>query len=399
MVSVVGESLPAAVRFCVRGVGGGAVGCVQAIGALFNKLKKANSVILTIAFLLTLRVAIYVFHDPKPYIEDDPRIDAKIALVRKGHHCSGLLWYQSCLNQEEVTKRPVMRNVYAATTFDVPGLGNIMFKYASLYGIATRSERLAVVPRQFVLKEVFKLSNRTLASKAPRPGEKWRKVIEKGSSLYDEVIAELKQPHNIEIIGYLQSWMYFEHVGKELRERHFQFRDDVALAADKFLRDSLHTLQTHSKMFNHQKSVTFVGVHVRRGDLLKEQMVKYGYQVADASYFGRAMRHFSDKLRSRNIVYVVCGDDIKWCKANIKPWGDNQFVVFSEGHSAGVDLAVLSKCNHSITSVGTFSWWSAWLSGGNATFYRGSPRVGSRLDTRAFSQSKEDYYPKRWLGL
>ena len=45
---------------------------------------------------------------------------------------------------------------------------------------------------------------------------------------------------------------------------------------------------------------------------------------------------------------------------NIAPLHDD--VIISRGNTPCVDLAILSVCDHVIQSVGTFSWWAAYLS-------------------------------------
>ena len=38
--------------------------------------------------------------------------------------------------------------------------------------------------------------------------------------------------------------------------------------------------------------------------------------------------------------------------------------MFSVGHNADVDFAILSRCNHSILTLGTFGVWTAYMAGG-----------------------------------
>ena len=62
-------------------------------------------------------------------------------------------------------------------------------------------------------------------------------------------------------------------------------------------------------------------------------------------------------------IFVVVSDDLQWCKNTFQDMDD---VYFShEDHSPYLDLAILSKCNHSIFGLGTFGWWGAYLAGGN----------------------------------
>lgn len=63
-------------------------------------------------------------------------------------------------------------------------------------------------------------------------------------------------------------------------------------------------------------------------------------------YLYKAMNYF--KKQFQNTVFIVCSDDMDWCKRNIQP---NPNVVFVEG-SAFDNMAVLAACNHSIISTG-----------------------------------------------
>ncbi|KAK2170852.1 hypothetical protein NP493_1130g00052 [Ridgeia piscesae] len=67
------------------------------------------------------------------------------------------------------------------------------------------------------------------------------------------------------------------------------------------------------------------------------------------------------------VHFVVCSDDISWCRENLSR---QKNLSFSEGKSYRVDLAILSLCNHTLTTVGTFGWWAGWLAGGVTTYYR-----------------------------
>lgn len=70
-------------------------------------------------------------------------------------------------------------------------------------------------------------------------------------------------------------------------------------------------------------------------------------------------------------MYVVCSDDIKWSKINFVT---TRPTAFSIRHSADVDYAIVSRCNHSIITIGTFGELSAYLAGGVTAYYRfGSP--------------------------
>jgi len=86
-----------------------------------------------------------------------------------------------------------------------------------------------------------------------------------------------------------------------------------------------------------------------------------------------------------------------WNKAATK--NSTSTVIFCEGKREEVDLALLSLADHSIITVGTFSWWAGWLAGGNVIYYGKFPRKDSRLSHAAFSTHLKDYYPQDWIPL
>lgn len=155
---------------------------------------------------------------------------------------------------------------------------------------------------------------------------------------------------------------------------------------------------------NNKTKTTFVGVHVRRGDMITEVSKDFGYGTGDIDYIQRAMLHYVKPRRFDHVTFVVASDDIVWCQANIKLTNQNVStqnyrIVFSDrGYLPIVDLGILSACNHSIITGGTFGWWSAFLAGGEAVYYTGYPRRGSELE-KAFSESREDFWLPDWIGM
>ena len=65
-------------------------------------------------------------------------------------------------------------------------------------------------------------------------------------------------------------------------------------------------------------------------------------------------------------------------------------------HDLVFDFALLSSCNSSIMTVGTFGWFSSWLAGGEVVYYGGYGRSGSIV---AQNFNKADYYPTHWIAM
>ena len=180
--------------------------------------------------------------------------------------------------------------------------------------------------------------------------------------------------------------------------------------------------------FSVSSNAVYIGVHIRRADMVTD----YKYTVADTGYFRRAVLYMTRKFPNNQLVFVVCTDELLWSKlhfskavaysANRVTVGihgnsaignhndsyvirtttttttttNNAIVVFSEDRRAEEDLAILSSCNHTIMSVGTFGWWAGYLAGGVTVYYRNFPRRGAEL-MPLFSRA--DFFPPEWIGL
>ena len=130
---------------------------------------------------------------------------------------------------------------------------------------------------------------------------------------------------------------------------------------------------------------TLVGIHVRRGD-----KVRSGWILPGKDYFVRAMDHFRAKYK--NVYFVVVSEDKNYIKQNIV--GAN--VLRSTAQSDILEFTLLTLCDHTIMSVGTFSWWAAYLTGGDVVYYREHmPKTGRLANFHNDSQ----YFLPEWKPM
>ena len=269
---------------------------------------------------------------------------------------------------------------YVTVKYDNKRLGNVMFNYAASLGIARMTNMTSIYGTDLPLTKYF-LLNASHVRNVDNAMGMWIGHEEFGrrACAYDPSVERLGDI-NIRLDGYYQSWKYFRHIESEVRE-HFRLRFEIVSAAREFLRSNAPRKGMH---------VTRVGIHVRRGDLLEGYYQNFGYSVATASYFAQAMTYFRERFQ--RVQFVVCSDDITWCREHIK----DSNIVYSEGHSPGVDLAILSLCDHVIMSTGSFSWWAAWLAGGTVVYYDDWPRPVSQLE---YHVTKSDYFYPDWIPI
>ncbi|CAG5128535.1 unnamed protein product [Candidula unifasciata] len=255
-------------------------------------------------------------------------------------------------------------------------LGNQMFTYASLLGIARAQNRRFVVSPGSDLQNTFKLLH--VAQMQDSGG--WQVVREKHAYAFDTRLLNLTK-ENISIGGYLQSYKYFKDYADEVRQE-FLFSDSIANEA---------YLIVHN-LISERKGNLFVGVHIRRGDFLNGGNPKLGYGVPEKSYFLKAFKWMQSKFPNRNITYLVASDDLNWCNDNLK--SDN--VLALPNAPPAIHMAILSSCDHVIMSGGTYGWWSSFLAGGYVVYFKGFMSKGT---TFGDSFNPETYYPPLWVGM
>ncbi|GFO08980.1 galactoside 2-alpha-l-fucosyltransferase [Plakobranchus ocellatus] len=261
------------------------------------------------------------------------------------------------------------------TTLQLGQLGNNMFQYAGLLGIAKMNGRTPFFPPSSMIRQVFKITH----AKAIAEASTWRRLVEGHHAKYEPMFEHLPLT-NLTLVAYLQSHKYFQSVEKEVRQ-DFQFKEGIqrrAMGLIKFLRPRIGTR-------------TPIGVHVRRSDLLSQKEVTLGSLTAPRSYFQQAFAWM--RSRHGDVVFLVATDDPDWCKENILEGND---VILMPDATGDVHLCALAACRHVIMSVGTFGWWAGWLGGGDVIYYTNQYALGS---TKGKGFSTEDFFPLHWIGI
>ncbi|CAG5116812.1 unnamed protein product [Candidula unifasciata] len=276
-------------------------------------------------------------------------------------------------------KKPHVNNVtlYVVANKDLSGrLGNHMFKYASLLGIARAQGRGLSFHPESVLAKTFKITNIGVIESSKR--QVWPVIYE--VDIFDDKMFKLPM-YSVRISGYLQSFWYFFLVSDEVRQE-FTFHDSIANAAANILHDV-------GEKYN---STMTVGVHVRRTDFLTTKLQRLGYAAPEKSYFMKAFSLMKSKFPGRKISFLVASDDLPWCEENLS--GNDIFIIPEA--SPAVHMATLSSCDHVIISGGSYGWWSGWLANGYVIYFTRYMRSGTPFGDWYV---KEQYYPRMWIGL
>jgi hypothetical protein len=248
-------------------------------------------------------------------------------------------------------------------------LGNQMFQYASLKGIANKNNYQYCIPPSrnidewrdhqlfncFTLKNLSKLNIQYI--KAGRP------VVHEASFGFDEKLFG-ECPSWVSLVGFFQSEKYFKHIEREIRE-DFTFVNSILIPCQEAIADLKNP----------------VSLHIRRTDYLTNP----NHHCLPLSYYEKALGQFdSDR------AVIIFTDDPDWIYTQ-KLFSDDRFVV-SLGQSNYMDLCLMSLCSEHIIANSSFSWWGAWLSKSRKIIAPSNWFIGSNnahLDTK-------DLIPSEW---
>ncbi len=219
-------------------------------------------------------------------------------------------------------------------------LGNQMFQYASLKGIAKKIGTDYKIPdhKEIVvdslgnklrieLFDVFKLNpiNRGIIDS---------QYVQEKCFEFDETLFELDPEKDFSLVGFFQSEKYFKHIEDKIRE-DFLFQEHYSKECQEII-----------NQFDNP-----IALHIRRGDFL---INSGNHANLSLDYYEKALSLFSSDRQ-----VVIFSDDPQWCKEQ-NVFEDDRFLV-SEGNSSYHDLYMMTKCSDFIIANSTFSWWGAWL--------------------------------------
>ena len=265
-------------------------------------------------------------------------------------------------------------------------LGNQMFQYASMRGIASVKGFDWVVPPEdydhtanYALFETFKMTNVQNNNIGFVKGN----ILKETIHCFDKNLVD-SCSDDTDLDGFFQTEKYFENIADEIRS-DFTFKDEYLKPCKEFI-DSLET--------------TPIFLHIRRGDAIGKE---HYHPVAPMSYYVEALKRFDE-----DTPCFVFSDDLDWCKSqdlfksdkflfndNIERYdyqsmdgsGSMQYTLLPH-----VDLCLMSLCSGAIIVNSSFSWWGAWLQNNRGKVIASKPWFGpsaSHLDT-------SDVVPDHW---
>ena len=269
-------------------------------------------------------------------------------------------------------------------------LGNQMFQYASLRGIAAINGYDWCIPGEDVshkdnygLFETFELVH--VKPENINTNFEGPFFVEKQHNFIEDLFT--KCPDGIDLYGYYQTEKYFSHIAQEIRE-DFTFRKDYLLPCQEYI-DSLPSPP--------------IFLHIRQSDNIGRE--EY-HPILPIKFFEDALKEFPEETPC-----FVFTDDLEWCKK--QEFFKQERFLFNESNGRysyktidgtgklqntllpQVDLCLMSLCSGAIIANSSFSWWGAWLQNDRGKVIAPDPKkwfgtAMSDLDT-------SDIVPDRWI--
>jgi hypothetical protein len=232
-------------------------------------------------------------------------------------------------------------------------LGNQMFQYAGLRGIAANRGFDWVIPRpesygdsNYGLFDCFEMSS----VKEDNFGYLNAQSIQTGQFHFSQEFFDTC-PNNVNLHDYFQSEKYFLNVSNTIR-KDFTFKETV--------------LNPCKEIVSELDNPIFL--HVRRGDYVNSQNA---HPVCSIEYYQKALDYFDNTS-----PVLVFSDDIGWCKEQ-ELFSDDRFMMSeyqekypqtcdtNDGRQNSLipyfDLCMMSLCSGGIIANSSMSWWGAWL--------------------------------------
>lgn len=232
-------------------------------------------------------------------------------------------------------------------------LGNQMFQYAALRGIAANKGYDWVIPRpdnygdsNYGLFDCFKMGS----VKEHNFGYLSAGSYGTGQFNFNQYFFD-NCPDDVNLHDYFTTEKYFSNV-KDIIRNDFTFKDEIINPCKEVL-DGLENP---------------IFIHVRRGDYAANPNA---HPICPINYYEKALEYFE-----KDCPVLVFSDDIPWCKEQELFQGDRFMLSeYTEKYPQTCDtllgrqqalipyydLCMMSMCTGGIIANSTMSWWGAWL--------------------------------------
>ena len=267
-------------------------------------------------------------------------------------------------------------------------LGNQMFQYAALRGIAAHRGFDWLIPKpdsygdsNYGLFDCFEMSS----VQESNFGSLNAQSISTGEFHFVQEFFDTC-PDNVNLHDYFTTEKYFSNVSDLIR-KDYTFKKEI--------------IEPSKEIVEELDSPIFI--HIRRGDYLVKPEA---HPACPIEYYEKALTLFPN-----DCPVLVFSDDVEWCKEQ-KLFENDRFMLseYNEKYSQTCDtlygrqqalipyfdLCMMSLCTGGIIANSTMSWWGAWLIDGPTNpIVAPKPWFGSMYAHYTMS----DLLPKSWIEV
>jgi hypothetical protein len=255
-------------------------------------------------------------------------------------------------------------------------LGNQMFQYASLKGIASHRNYDFVIPPREVfgnLDPVVRNSDTCIfdcfdLSCQQKSLTQYPRLSETTFGFDENIFYNC--PDNVDLVGYFQCEKYFENIEDEIL-KDFSFKENILNVSDEIF----------CELFGDQQVIS---IHIRRGDYTTNP----NHPLQSLDYYEKSLTYFDQDL-----PVIIFSDDPNWCY-NQKLFESDRFFI-SEGGDTKVDLCLMTLCSYHIIANSSYSWWGSYLAKSKKTIAP-SNWFGDELKK---NKDTKQLYRKDWIVI
>jgi hypothetical protein len=285
------------------------------------------------------------------------------------------------------------------------GLGNQLFQYATARALAYQHQTPLLLDKSWFTKTYDDVTPRELLisrlntkgalislDSPPNRPKRIRRILQKLWPINPYVYYEQNPHHfdssllnaptfktqNLYLMGYWQSYRYFESIKKIL-----QLEVIPKSPLDAHYQNYLNQIKASSSAM----------VHVRRGDYVHLASAAKVHGFLGLDYYQQGM----DALLHRNpkTHFFVFSDDLDWVKENLPHQEKITFIRSLEKSDAVIqELELMTHCQNHLIANSSFSWWAAWL----AKSVNNTVICPSRW-TNDLTKSWDDLLPANWARI
>jgi len=251
------------------------------------------------------------------------------------------------------------------------GLGNQMFQYACGKAVAYR------LGAKFLLDlSWFKIGNRIFILDDFPNIHQSLKTNKRNSSWRPSIFQKIMRRLRINTISYINdpNFSYWSGINNIKSSAHLSgywqdenyFSDITHIIRQQYIFPDFSCLEAENIAKKIKSSSCSVSIHIRRGDYVENDKTNQFHGICTLEYYEKALQLISDKYNGDLQLYFF-SDDPDWIKNNFNTQGYPSVIVDIPQHKNAPyhDMHLMSLCQHHIIANSSFSWWGAWLSGGN----------------------------------